>query len=436
MGEGGRSRQLEVAMTVRRVDPARIAGVIRAPPSKSYTHRALVAAHLAHRPYAIVDPLLADDTRATAEALRHLGSRVQLQRARWVVTPGPATKSPIRPIDCGESGTTLRFVAALAALSPRPAELRGSGRLALRPMSDLLSALTTLGATCRTPKGRRGLPLLVRGPIRGGRLRLEASRSSQFASALLLTLPTVPGPSDLYLTGRIVSEPYIEATRKVLELHRIRVTRKGRRYSIPGGQRYRGRRMRVPGDASSAAYFWAAAALTGGHVRVVGIPLEWPQADLAILDLLERAGAEVRRFRGGAEVRARPLRRFAVDLTAAPDLYPLAAVIAATIPAASRIAGAPQVAFKESDRHAGAMRLARAMGAMVASDRTSLRVRGTARPRPFQLRGLTDHRLVMSATVGALAATGRCAVGEAEAVAKSFPEFWSLLDSVRKEPPS
>jgi 3-phosphoshikimate 1-carboxyvinyltransferase len=264
----------------------------------------------------------------------------------------------------------------------------------------------------------------------GGRARLEASRSSQFVSALLLTLPVCPRDSVVQLSGPIVSAPYIAATRAVMARHGISLPPGDRTLRIRGRQVYRGGQFQVPGDASSAAYLWAAAAVSGGDVRVEGVPTSWPQADLAILPLLARNGAEVVRTSRGARVRAGPRRAFTVDLTDAPDLYPLAGVLAATTPGASRLRGAAHVVLKESDRRAGTARLARALGARVQFRAGGLDIRGTAQPRSFAVGDLDDHRLVMSAAVGALAADGVSTIGDAHAVAKSFPAFWTVLGSL------
>lgn len=423
-------------MTVRELRPGRASGRVRAPPSKSYTHRALVAGYLTGARYRIDAPLDSDDTRATATAIVRLGGTVERRRRHWTVRPGRGAEGSARHIDCGESGTTLRFAAALAARDSTTTVLDGRGRLAARPMGQLLSTLVELGARCDRPAGPTQFPIVVEGPIHGGSVRLDASMSSQFASALLLVLPTVSGGSVLRLTGRVVSEPYIDATLAVLKFHRVGIERSGRLFRIAGGTRFRGSRFRVPGDASSAAYLWTAGAITGGRVRVEGIPTDWPQADLAVLDLLRRAGAIVRRDRHGASVEGPVERGFEVDLTASPDLYPLAAVIASAIPETSRIRGAPHVAFKESDRRAGAIRLARATGARVRTTPRSLTIRGRVRPRPFRLPDLDDHRMVMSAAVGALVAEGPCRVGDARAVEKSFPAFWNALDTLAAEAPA
>jgi 3-phosphoshikimate 1-carboxyvinyltransferase len=420
-------------VTVIRIGPGKVSGTLRAPPSKSYTHRALVAGFLSQTSYRVEHPLDSDDTRSTANGLARIGSAVRFAPGRWTIAPRPPRSGRTVSVDCGESGTTLRFLAAVAARSSRKVRLRGEGQLPRRPMRELFRALEILGARCAVPDGARSLPAIVSGPLHGGAVRLDASRSSQFVSSLLLTLPTVPGDSTLDLVGPIVSEPYIAATLAVLRHHQVRILRQGRRFTIPGGQRYRNPGLLVPGDASSAAYLWAAGAIAGGPVKVGGIPLEWPQADLAILELLRSAGASIRRSADGTTVEGGKLHGFAVDLTESPDLYPLAGVLAASIPEQSRILGAPHVVHKESNRREGTARLARAMGADVQEQRGGLSIRGSARPTRFRLRGLEDHRVVMSAAVGALIGDGTSSIDDAGAVSKSFPGFWQALGSLRQE---
>lgn len=416
-------------MSVVRVVPAVVHGDVHAPPSKSYTHRAMIVGHLSHRAYEIVDPLDSEDTRATAHGIAALGTSVRRQPRLWSVRPGPAFGSRGRvQIDCGESGTTLRFLAAAAALSDREVVLHGQGRLPQRPIEGLLAALRILGARCA--RTDFGASVRIRGPIHSGEVRLDASTSSQFASALLLTLPTLDGESVLRLLGPIVSAPYIEATLAVLAHHHIRVERDGRTFRIPGGQQYVGRRFRVPGDASSAAYLWAAAASTGGEVRVRGVGETWPQADRAILPLLEQMGATVVRSRDEAVVRGRSLRPFKVDLSDAPDLYSLAGALATTVVGRSVIRGAPHVELKESDRKRATETLVRSLGAQAQPAGDGIAIDGSPPPSAVRLTTLSDHRLVMSAAVGALGATGPSTIGDARAVRKSFPDFWRVLRSI------
>ncbi len=414
-------------MSAVTVGPSVLSGRTRAPSSKSYTHRALVAAHLADRPSTLLRPLVSDDTLRTAHAVRALGSRVRFGRSSWTVTPARFRPRTARTIDCGESGTTLRFCAALAALESVPVRLLGSGRLPQRPMGPLVDALRTLGAEVRTPARGAGLPLEVRGPIHGGAVTLDATVSSQFTSALLLVRPAVRPGSTVRLRGAAVSEPYVRATISLLRERGIHLRPTPRGFVIPGGQRYSAGRRTIPGDASSAAYLWAGGAASSGSVEVSGIPGRWPQADLAVLDILRSYGAVIRRSGDRVRVTGRYRRPFRVDLDACPDLFPLAGALAASAPGVSVLTGAAHAAAKESDRRAGTARLARAMGASVRLSTRSLTIDGTAAPKPLRFEGAHDHRLVMSAAVGALAATGPSRIGEAECVAKSFPEFFDTL---------
>ncbi len=411
-----------------RVRPGSVSGTVLAPPSKSYTHRALVAAHLAGRAYRVERPLVSDDTLRTASGLLELGSRTERKRRAWKVEPGASPNSRTRStIDCGESGTTLRLLAAVVAASRTPIRFTGQGRLPARPMGPLIESLRALGADLRPAAASNALPLEIRGPIHGGRVAIDASQSSQFISALLLVLPTVGPDSSLLLQGSIVSVPYIEATLAVLRYHRVRFHRRRATFELPGGQVFGSDRFRVPGDASSAAYLWAAAAVAGGRVTVEGISRRWPQADLAVLDLLRAYGAEVRAAGDRVTVTGGEHLPFRIALTGSPDLYPLAGVLAATANGVSAIEGAPQVAFKESDRRTETLALVRSMGASGALTERALLVRGTARPRGRPRRTFRDHRLVMSAAVGALAADRPVEIGEATAVEKSYPGFWNDL---------
>jgi 3-phosphoshikimate 1-carboxyvinyltransferase len=412
-------------MSVAHLRPATVAGTIDAPPSKSYTHRLLVAAHLSGRPGRVRRPLRSDDTVRTARGLRQLGSVVELREDSWTVTTGAADRHRRpRTVDCGESGTTLRFLTAAAALRRERYRFVGRGRLPRRPMAPLLNALERLGAEVVRGSPAASLPFEVRGPIHGGEVALSVAESSQHTSALLLTLPTVGPRSAIRTVGTQVSEPYVRATLAVLRRQGIRVEVDRGAYRVPGPQVYRSVDEAVPGDASSAAYLWALAAISGGTVTVRGVPPSWPQADLAVLDLLRRYGATILRSRAAVTVVGGARRPFRTNLTDAPDLYPLAGVLAAAAEGRSLLMGAEHVAAKESDRRAGTEALVRTMGARATSVRGGLAIEGVRSPRPIRLRRASDHRIVMSAAVAASAGSGPSAVGDAAAVGKSYPGFF------------
>jgi 3-phosphoshikimate 1-carboxyvinyltransferase len=409
------------------VEPGRAEGRIDAPPSKSYTHRALIAGFFAHRAYRVEHPLASDDTAATRRGLAQLGSRIHVGDDAWTIRPArPSRRSGVVRVDCGESGTTLRFLVSVAATTGRRVCFTGRPPLARRPLEGLVQGLEGAGVqVVRPPSG--SLPLELTGPLQPGPFRVPGSVSSQYLSSLLLALPTLAAPSSLEVVGQRVSEPYIAATLAVMANHGVRVIDRPHGWTIPAPQPYRGDRFDVPGDASSAAYLWAAAAVSGGRVTVDRIPARWPQADRLILDVLRDAGATVNETARSVSVRGPLLRPFSVDLTAAPDLYPLAGVLAAVVPGRSAIRGAAHVVFKESDRRAATIDLVRRIGGSCVAARAGLTIRGVARPKALRLRGMGDHRLVMSAAVAAIVAPSPSTFGDARAVRKSFPGFWTAL---------
>ncbi len=416
------------------VEPGRLSGSVRAPPSKSYTHRELVASFFADRPTRLIGPLRSADTERTARGLVQMGARISKGSGAWTIRPpalGPVRSRRTVRIDCGESGTTLRFLAAVAATRPGRVLLEGSPALARRPIRPLLAALERHGASIRGPPRGRSLPVEIAGPIHPGRWRVDVSESSQYLSALLLVLPSLPGPSSLRTVGHAVSEPYVRSTLDVLDRRGVRWHHRGRRFRTVGSSGYGGGGVRVPGDASSAAYLWAGAAVTGGTVRVRGIPPVRPQADLALLDLLERFGARVRRLPDGAEVSGDRRGGFSADVTDCPDLLPLLAALAGSASRPCGLSGAPHASRKESDRWAAATDLARAMGCRVARRSRGIRIVPSTGVRPLGRVWSTDHRVVMSAAIASLTRGGR--VPNAEAVAKSFPAFWQMLRALGAE---
>ena len=419
-------------MTVA-VGPGPLRGRLIVPASKSYTHRALVAAASLGVSLTVRDPLDADDTRRTRRGLARLGYPVRSVPGGWWIGRRPPPGGPLRAIrlECGESGTTLRFLAALAARDPRSVRFGGSGRLPRRPMAPLLDALRQRGVRA-TRSSDPGSIVEVRGPMAAGPVRIPSSESSQFASSMLLALAGLAGPSRMLLPGRRVSAPYLDATVGVLRVLGASAARTGPgRWRVGGGRRRSPpRAWRVPRDASAAAVWWVAATISGGDLTVEGVDPSWPQADLAVLRILASAGARVDRSRRGVRVRPGRPRGFVADLTDAPDLLPLVGVLAARSPGRSIVRGASHAALKESDRRRGTAALARSLGAEVRLRRDRMEIRGFAeRPtrRPIASR---DHRVVIAAAIAALTGEAPDRIRYPEAVRKSYPSFWRDLRRV------
>ncbi|HEV2165582.1 MAG TPA: 3-phosphoshikimate 1-carboxyvinyltransferase [Thermoplasmata archaeon] len=410
--------------------PASLHGCVTAPPSKSYTHRELVASYFADGRSELVRPLRSSDTSATRRGLTRLGARVWSAGDSWFVEPPSLVASGRRrrtSIDCGESGTSLRFLTAVAATRSYPVRLFGGPRLSRRPIGGLLRFLEAAGAEVRRPRKPRTLPITVLGPVHALRGALDASESSQYLSALLLAFPSIAGVTRISAVGAEVSAPYVAATRDVLARRGVEWDVSGRESRIQGPRPPRARRVTIPGDASSAAYLWAGAAATGGEVRVTGVPRRRPQADLAILGILKRMGARVELHPDGATVRGKGLKGVAWELTDQPDLLPLVGALAALARGSTRILGAAHAAFKESDRRKTTASLVRAIGGRVRLLPRRIDITPGAGVRPLLLPSIRDHRVIMSAAIAALGASGPSTLGDARAVEKSFPGFWSEL---------
>jgi 3-phosphoshikimate 1-carboxyvinyltransferase len=403
---------------------------LEAPPSKSATHRALVLAALAEGPSEILGPLDADDTRRTFEGLSALGIGVEEAAGRWIVRglggriPGGGT------LWLGESGTSFRFLLAVASLGERPSRLDGAPRLRQRPIAPLARALSRLGARIERLGLDASLPLAAGGrSFGGGTVRLEAGTSSQFASALLLIGPSLRGGVELALEGRAVSLPYAELTVSSLRAFGVPVERLGDgRWRVPQFA-YPGRNIRVEGDPSSASYFLAAAALHGGRVRIEGWPSSSPHPDTRFPRILERWGCEVVEGPSWLELRGTGrVPPFELDLSDAPDLVPTVAVLALFSSGPSAIVGVPHLRQKESDRLEALARGLRALGREAVATQEELRV---GPPPAGPLRGArietrSDHRIAMAFAIAGTK-IGNVVIDDADCVAKSNPAFWDQL---------
>ncbi|MCI4346237.1 MAG: 3-phosphoshikimate 1-carboxyvinyltransferase [Thermoplasmata archaeon] len=416
-------------MTALTLLPSPLSGSLRAPPSKSYTHRGAVIGHLSRAPFELRGPLSSEDTQATLAGLRALGSSIQEQKERWVFEGArPHRGSRTRVVRCASSGTTFRFLLSVAALGPNPVRFEGNSDLARRPVGQLLEALEARGAHAHRPPKGRSLPVTIDGAIRPGLFEVSGAESSQFLSSLLLVAPVLPSSSILRITSPLVSRPYVDATLAALVRQGVQVRVGTNEWEVRSPEGYVRRSFEVTGDASSAAFLWTAAAVGEGAVEVNGIDARWPQADLAILDLLARAGATVRRRHGGIRVESADHLPFQFDFTDCPDLLPLGGVLASfSRRGTSTLRGAAHAALKESDRAAATEALARHLGARTQRTHRGLLVTPGALPRSLRSLPSGDHRIIMASAVAALGLREPSRIRSADAVAKSYPGFWEAL---------
>lgn len=419
-------------------------GEVTAPPSKSLTQRALVAAALASGRSRLKSPLLADDPRHLIAAFDAVGIATRIVDPDGGATVevegrGGAIPSPGATIAVGNAGTAMRFLTAMLALGRGRYVLDGNERMRQRPIEDLLAALRALGAAAESMRGDGCPPVVVGGRgLPGGSARLPGGRSSQYLSAILLAAPAAAQGVRIEIEGDLVSRPYVDLTIDTMRCFGVEVERdpegpRARRFRVRPGQLYAPRDLTIEGDYSSASYFFAAAAITGGRVRVRGLDPSSAQGDARLLDLLERMGCRVERGAEGVIVRGpEALSGIDADLATMPDTAPTLAVAALFARGPSRIRGVPHLRLKETDRIAALVAEIRRLGGEAAAEEDGL----TIAPRP--LRGARvetygDHRMAMAFAVAGLRLRG-VVIRDPGCVSKSYPLFWEHLDRLTAAP--
>jgi 3-phosphoshikimate 1-carboxyvinyltransferase len=378
-------------------------------------------------------PLEADDTRITLQALGNLGFEVAATPAKWTVA-GLGGKVPGGgEIALGESGTSFRFLTAVASLGDRASRLDGAPRLRERPVHDLASVLERLGATLKLTAGGGGLPLEAGGsPVRGGVVSVSASHSSQFASALLLIGPRLDGGLELRLEPGAVSLPYVELTARVMRDFGIEVERPDPlRWRIPAGE-YAGRRYEIEGDHSSASYFLAAAAIVGGTVRVERIDPNSEQADACLGEILETLGCSVKRERFAIEVEGSGrIPAFDLEMSHAPDVVPTLAALALFADGPCSMRGIAHLRIKESDRLGVLAANLHRLGREAEATDDALLVAAPAGPlHGATIETASDHRMAMAFAVAGLRIEG-VVIDDPACVSKSNAGFWEDFSRIR-----
>jgi 3-phosphoshikimate 1-carboxyvinyltransferase len=417
-------------VTVRKAEGLK--GEVCAPPSKAYTQRMLIATALSNGTSKISGPLLSDDTEATLRAVTALGAKVTSAEACWTVEGAQPLLGAKEPIDCGESGATLRFMIPVAALAPEPSVFVFGKSLEKRPIEPLLQSLKQLGADAQ-PQSLSGTPSIVvqGGGISGGKTTMRGDVSSQFISGLMFACPMAQSDTEITLTTPLESKGYVKMTQAVLAEHGVKVSipEDFDRIRIPANQTYKPYGHRVPGDFSSAAFLLAAVAITRSDVTVKNLDYETVQGDKAILGVLKRMGVNGKVCPDSVEVEGKGDLLEAVDVDARniPDLVPICAVLACYSKGTSKIHDAHRLRYKESDRLMSLYLELKKMGARIAMDEDSLTVSGPCALHGAVIDSHNDHRIAMACAVAALGASGETRIQDAECVRKSYPRFFSDL---------
>jgi 3-phosphoshikimate 1-carboxyvinyltransferase len=405
--------------------------VVRVPGSKSYTNRSLVCAALAEGCSRLTGWLDSEDTQAMIGGLMRLGVEIETDPEGRLVVHGVGSHFaiPLHPVDCRASGTTLRFLTALASIVPGRVVLDGSARMRERPVQDLADGLAGLGVSVRTSAGCP--PVTVQGgTLAGGAVTIDAGKSSQFLSALLMVAPMAP--TDVEITAAaLTSRPYVEMTLDTMSAFGISVDAAGADvFRIRTGQAYRPRSYAIEPDATAATYFMAAAAITGGRIKIDGLSPASYQSDVRFAEVLQRMGCAIERGSTHITVRGGPyLHGIDVDLNALPDSALTLAVVALFARGQTAIRNVPNLRLKETDRMQALRNELTKLGARVEITDTDLIIDPPDSLQPARIATYDDHRMAMSFAIAGLSTDG-IIIEDPDCVAKTFPDFFERLDAL------
>jgi 3-phosphoshikimate 1-carboxyvinyltransferase len=404
------------------------------PGSKSYTNRALIIAALAHGRSTLTGALVSEDTEVMIDSLRRLGLLVDESGTTFVVQ-GQGGRIPAESAELfvGNSGTSTRFLTAALGLGHGRYVVDGIERMRQRPIQPLLDALNGLGVKASSLNGTGCPPVLVEATgMDGGEISMPGDKSSQYFSALLMVGPVTRQGLTLHVEGEMVSKPYIDLTADVMAAFGARMEHDAeyRLLEVPGGQRYEGREYHIEPDASNASYFFGAAAVTGGLVRVPGLGLHSRQGDLQLLEALQAMGCAVTRGEDFVEVRGpERLRAVQVDANAYSDMAQTLYALAPFAEGVTEVRNVEHSRLQECDRISASATELRRLGQEVEEFPDGLRV--TPRPvTPAVVQTYNDHRMAMAFALVGLKAPG-VSIADPGCTRKTFPEYWERLEALR-----
>jgi 3-phosphoshikimate 1-carboxyvinyltransferase len=431
--------------------PSGLRGTIRMPASKSHTIRALLIASLAEGKSIIREPLFSDDSESCINACRLLGAQIDVQKD--VIHVSGTSGKPAVPedvIDVGNSGTTLYLAMSVAALGAGTTVFTGDDQIRRRSAGFLLAALQNLGATAVSTRDNGCTPLIIQGPLKGGKTSIECP-TSQYLSSLLIATPLAKSDTEINIT-LLNEKPYVDIMLQWLDGQDMQYDRRDyTRFRVKGRQTYRAFDRTIPADFSSATFFLCAAAITGSEISLEGLNMDDAQGDKAVVAILQEMGCKVEVARRGAHgsdtaedgrgiltIKGGELRGASVNMNAIPDALPALAVTACFAEGETRLENVPQARLKETDRISVMAEELRKMGGRVEELPDGLVIHGRGKGSSGTLTGArvnghNDHRVAMSLAMAGLAAAGETVVETAESAAVTFPDFYEKLAELGAE---
>jgi 3-phosphoshikimate 1-carboxyvinyltransferase len=405
------------------------------PGSKSISHRMMICASLAHGHSKVCNLLESEDILLTIGCLQKMGATINKESDGTYQVTGfsghPAAHD--EPIYLGNSGTSMRLLAGIAALGSAPFTLTGDDRMCERPMGELLDALKMINVTARSQNGNQAPPVEIKGGGHsGGTVTIDCSKSGQYLSALLLIGGLYKNGLDIRLTAPPVSSPYIDLTIDIMKKFDVTAVRKDMvHYHVPGGQRYRPGEFFVEPDLSNAGYFWVIGAVTGKMIHVENINRDSLQGDLKQVDILQQMGCRIDVGEDRIGVCGQALKGIEVDMSDTPDAVPAIAVAASFANGVTRIRNIGHLREKECDRIDAVCSQLQKMGIRAVQGEDWIEITG-GRPRGAVIETYNDHRIAMAFSIPGLLIEG-VQIENPACVKKSFPGYWDAFDRLAQQ---
>lgn len=401
-------------------------GTVNVPPSKSDVHRAIICAAMANGVSRISPVALSNDIKATIGCIKALGADAVLENNVLTVDGTNMYKNKTALLDCGESGSTLRFFIPIAAVGNINATFVGKGKLPQRPIGIFTEALPKAGTVCKT---EGGLPLEIKGQLKSGIFEIPGNVSSQFITGLLLALPILEGDSEIILTSPLESVGYIAMTIRTMKQFGVNIQATEKGWHIKGGQSYKTCDYTTDGDWSQAAFFTVLGAI-GSKVTVKGVAKDSTQGDKKCAEILARFGAKVTQLDNEVTVEKGKLKAITIDASQIPDLVPVLSVCAAFAEGTTKIINAERLRIKECDRLKATAELLNNLGGKVKELSDGLEITGVSSLKGGNVNGYNDHRIVMSAAVCAARSDEDITATFAMSINKSYPDFYIDYNSI------
>jgi 3-phosphoshikimate 1-carboxyvinyltransferase len=407
-------------MTIE-IIPSAVNGQVQAPASKSVAQRAIAIASLAKGTSEIYNIGNSDDVQSAIMVCKALGAEIEEEGTNLTVKGG--IKTPSGPLNCGESGLGIRMFSALAAILNEPVTLTGEGSLKERPMKMIEESLQAANVQCEIQNGL--VPVVVKGPFKGGTVEIDGSVSSQVLTGLLIAAPHALFPVT-FRVGDLKSRPYVDITTRMMRDFGVVVENKDfKEFVVPAPQKYISKSYSVEGDWSGAAFLLVAGAIAG-EVTVTNLDFQSAQADKAILTALKNSGAQLLVEKDRITVKKSQLKAFRFDATHCPDLFPPLVVLAAACDGISQIRGVSRLRGKESDRATSLQQEFGKLGLYISLEGDNMLIKGNSLNGGMVF-SHNDHRIAMACAVAGLIASESVIIDKAEAVNKSYPEFFEDL---------